>query len=154
LRAAHRLPCLFAPSWAVTGPRAFPVRPSRSPSRDARARPDRAPLPAGPVSEGARRVLGAVPGTGTRTGTAAVRTVRPAKGVVMTENGEDATLTRRPATPDLRLASDARGEVPPLDAAREARARVGDEDGPELPRDRNQAILEAAKQVGAVLKRG
>lgn len=72
----------------------------------------------------------------------------------MTENGEDATLTRRPATPDLRLASDARGEVPPLDAAREARARVGDEDGPELPRDRNQAILEAAKQVGAVLKRG
>ncbi|MFJ5559333.1 nucleotidyltransferase family protein [Streptomyces sp. NPDC093250] len=71
----------------------------------------------------------------------------------MTENGEDAALTRRPATPDLRLASDAPGEAPPLDTRGEMRAPLEDE-GPELPRDRNQAILEAAKQVGAVLKRG
>ncbi|MEU5524843.1 nucleotidyltransferase family protein [Streptomyces sp. NPDC047860] len=71
----------------------------------------------------------------------------------MTENGEDAALTRRPATPDLRLASDAPGEAPPLDTRGEMQPPVEDE-GPELPRDRNQAILEAAKQVGAVLKRG
>ncbi|GHH93945.1 nucleotidyltransferase family protein [Streptomyces capillispiralis] len=69
----------------------------------------------------------------------------------MTENGEDATLVRRPGSPDLRLAPDAPGQAPPLDV------RCGpspDESEAELPRDRNQAILEAAKQVGAVLKRG
>ncbi|MEU3099091.1 nucleotidyltransferase family protein [Streptomyces sp. NPDC006967] len=71
----------------------------------------------------------------------------------MTENGEDTTLARRSAAPDLRPASHAPGAAPPLDVRGEAPLQVED-DGPELPRDRNQAILEAAKQVGAVLKRG
>ncbi|MFF1273256.1 nucleotidyltransferase family protein [Streptomyces marokkonensis] len=71
----------------------------------------------------------------------------------MTENGEDATLVRRPAPPDLRLASNAPAGAPPPAVEREAGPQV-DDDVPELPRDRNQAILEAAKQVGAVLKRG
>ncbi|MFC8373619.1 MULTISPECIES: nucleotidyltransferase family protein [unclassified Streptomyces] len=69
----------------------------------------------------------------------------------MTENGEDATLARPPGTRELRLATDAPGPVP----AHTVRSGTPDrEDDPELPRDRNQAILEAAKQVGAVLKRG
>ncbi|MBJ6647783.1 nucleotidyltransferase family protein [Streptomyces griseoincarnatus] len=58
----------------------------------------------------------------------------------MAENREDAVRT----APELRLASEGPGEVPPHVPADEA----------DLPRDRNQAILEAAKQVGAVLKRG
>ncbi|MEV5045855.1 hypothetical protein AB0N20_14700 [Streptomyces griseoincarnatus] len=58
----------------------------------------------------------------------------------MAENREDAVRT----APELRLASEGPGEVPPYVPADEA----------DLPRDRNQAILEAAKQVGAVLKRG
>ncbi|MBT3149591.1 nucleotidyltransferase family protein [Streptomyces sp. CHD11] len=71
----------------------------------------------------------------------------------MTENGEDTTPGAvRPASPDLRLASDAPGNPPPI-APAEVRPPV-EGDVPELPRDRNQAILEAAKQVGAVLKRG
>ncbi|MGW4026861.1 nucleotidyltransferase family protein [Streptomyces sp. NPDC005009] len=69
----------------------------------------------------------------------------------MTENGEDATLARPPGTRELRLATDAPGPVPAHTVRSGARDR---EDDPELPRDRNQAILEAAKQVGAVLKRG
>ncbi|CAL9365245.1 nucleotidyltransferase family protein [Streptomyces griseomycini] len=59
----------------------------------------------------------------------------------MTQNGEDTTLVRHPGPPDLRLATDAPGGRPEEECA-------------DLPRDRNQAILEAAKQVGAVLKRG
>ncbi|EMF28592.1 nucleotidyltransferase family protein [Streptomyces pseudogriseolus] len=70
----------------------------------------------------------------------------------MTENGEDAARARRPGTPDLRLASEAPGEAPPLDVR--AEPPIGPADEADLPRDRNQAILEAAKQVGAVLKRG
>ncbi|MFF5160227.1 nucleotidyltransferase family protein [Streptomyces sp. NPDC000348] len=69
----------------------------------------------------------------------------------MTENGEDATLARPPGTRELRLATDVPGPVPAHAVRSGARAR---EDDPELPRDRNQAILEAAKRVGAVLKRG
>ena len=69
----------------------------------------------------------------------------------MTENGEDATLARPPGTRELRLATDAPGPVPAHTVRSGARDQ---EDDPELPRDRNQAILEAAKQVGAVLKRG
>ncbi|KES03932.1 hypothetical protein BU52_27840 [Streptomyces toyocaensis] len=71
----------------------------------------------------------------------------------MTENGEDATLVRRPAPPDLRLASDALAGASPPAVGREAGPQAEDAE-PDLPRDRNQAILEAAKQVGAVLKRG
>lgn len=69
----------------------------------------------------------------------------------MTENGEDATLARPPGPPELRLATGVPGPVPAHAARSGARAQ---EDDPELPRDRNQAILEAAKQVGSVLKRG
>lgn len=58
----------------------------------------------------------------------------------MAENGEGAARAR----PGLRLASEVPGEAPPAGAVDDA----------DLPRDRNQAILEAAKQVGAVLKRG
>ncbi|MFE9773207.1 nucleotidyltransferase family protein [Streptomyces sp. NPDC005931] len=65
----------------------------------------------------------------------------------MTENGDDATLVRRPEIPDLRLAPDTSGWVPSRETPRH------DEPEPDLPLDRNQAILEAAKQVGAVLKR-
>ncbi|MFF0363446.1 nucleotidyltransferase family protein [Streptomyces fungicidicus] len=70
----------------------------------------------------------------------------------MTEDGEDATLARPPGgTRELRLATDTPGQavahIPPGGAR-------ADGDDPGLPRDRNQAILEAAKQVGAVLKRG
>ncbi|MER5995325.1 MULTISPECIES: nucleotidyltransferase family protein [Streptomyces] len=71
----------------------------------------------------------------------------------MTENGEDATLVRRPGAPDLRLATGAPGQAPPTVAAAQG-GRPGEEGPDDLPRDRNQAILEAAKQVGAVLKRG
>ncbi|MEV8596032.1 nucleotidyltransferase family protein [Streptomyces sp. NPDC052012] len=64
----------------------------------------------------------------------------------MTENSEDTAHVRRPGIPELRLAGDASGRpAPPPTPPGEAE--------PELPRDRNQAILEAAKQVGAVLKR-
>lgn len=69
----------------------------------------------------------------------------------MAENGEDAAPTRRTAPPDLRLAPVGPGEVPPPGARPSDLPECA---GPELPRDRNQAILEAAKQVGAVLKRG
>ncbi|MFE4050023.1 nucleotidyltransferase family protein [Streptomyces sp. YIM B13518] len=69
----------------------------------------------------------------------------------MTENGEDATLARPSGPRELRLATDLPGPVPAHTVRSGAR---GQEDDPELPRDRNQAILEAAKQVGAVLKRG
>ncbi|MFI1422223.1 nucleotidyltransferase family protein [Streptomyces sp. NPDC020731] len=69
----------------------------------------------------------------------------------MTENGEDATLARPPGARELRLARDIPGPVPAHTVRSGTRAQ---EDDPELPRDRNQAILEAAKQVGAVLKRG
>ncbi|WP_030869513.1 nucleotidyltransferase family protein [Streptomyces sp. NRRL S-37] len=69
----------------------------------------------------------------------------------MTENGEDAALARPPGARELRLATDAPGPVPAHTVRGGARDQ---EDDPELPRDRNQAILEAAKRVGAVLKRG
>ncbi|EFL37602.1 nucleotidyltransferase family protein [Streptomyces griseoflavus] len=70
----------------------------------------------------------------------------------MTEDGEDETLARRPGgTRELRLATDTPGQAAAHIPPGGARA---DGDDPGLPRDRNQAILEAAKQVGAVLKRG
>ncbi|MBD9735554.1 MULTISPECIES: nucleotidyltransferase family protein [unclassified Streptomyces] len=64
----------------------------------------------------------------------------------MTENGDDTPFVGRTGIPDLRLATDVSGQAP---------VGVAPSGGPEaeLPRDRNQAILEAAKQVGAVLKR-
>ncbi|MEU6914202.1 nucleotidyltransferase family protein [Streptomyces olindensis] len=65
----------------------------------------------------------------------------------MTQNGDDVTLVRRPGVPDLRPAAPQSPEpAPPQDAQ-------ADEPPQELPLDRNQAILEAAKQVGALLKR-
>ncbi|PZH05429.1 hypothetical protein C1I97_18930 [Streptomyces sp. NTH33] len=62
----------------------------------------------------------------------------------MTRNGGDAAPARRAGSPGLRLAAGRGGQPSPH--------------GPEpqdrhLPHDRNQAILEAAKQVGALLKR-
>ncbi|MFG2603577.1 hypothetical protein ACGFT2_08520 [Streptomyces sp. NPDC048514] len=60
----------------------------------------------------------------------------------MTQDREDATRARRPETGGLHLATDG----------------VGQQDGPapdppDLPQDRSQAILEATKQIGALLKR-
>ncbi|MBV7698331.1 nucleotidyltransferase family protein [Streptomyces sp. TRM70350] len=60
----------------------------------------------------------------------------------MVQNGEDTTLAPRAQGPGLRLAAQPAEDRPEPEAARE------------LPRDRNQAILEAAKQVGTLLKRG
>lgn len=64
----------------------------------------------------------------------------------MTQNGEDATLARRPErpeVPELRLAPDAPEQPPPSVP----------QPPDDLPWDRSQAILEAAKKVGALLKR-
>ncbi|MFF5025235.1 nucleotidyltransferase family protein [Streptomyces collinus] len=60
----------------------------------------------------------------------------------MTQNGEEATPAPRPEVTGLRLAADSPvrpGTAPP--------------GALELPQDRSQAILEAAKQIGALLKR-
>ncbi|MFI8192328.1 nucleotidyltransferase family protein [Streptomyces sp. NPDC085946] len=64
----------------------------------------------------------------------------------MTQNGDEAMLARQPGIAGLRLAPDSSGHAPPQDPALEDPEQL-------LPRDRNQAILEAAKQVGALLKR-
>lgn len=68
----------------------------------------------------------------------------------MTENGGNAPLVRRPGVPGVRPATDAPGRTP--ESTGETPERPGEENTA-LPRDRNQAILEAAKQVGAILKR-
>ncbi|MEU2221800.1 hypothetical protein [Streptomyces sp. NPDC018347] len=60
----------------------------------------------------------------------------------MTQNGEDTAPLRRPDVTGLRLAPDG-PECRPAATAEPA----------ELPQDRSQAILEAAKQIGAILKR-
>ncbi len=62
----------------------------------------------------------------------------------MTQNGENTTPARRPAFPELRPVTD--GPVRPP-------ARDPLSPNEELPRDRSQAILEAAKQIGAILKK-
>ncbi|MFD7284063.1 nucleotidyltransferase family protein [Streptomyces sp. NPDC059862] len=59
----------------------------------------------------------------------------------MTQNSDDATLAPRVGIPDLPQAA----QLP------RPHHRAGE---PELPRDRTQAILEATKQVGALLKQG
>ncbi|MEU9479819.1 hypothetical protein [Streptomyces sp. NPDC048191] len=60
----------------------------------------------------------------------------------MTHNGEDTAPLRRPEVTELRLAADGpdRSTTPAPGQA-------------ELPQDRSQAILEAAKEIGALLKR-
>lgn len=63
----------------------------------------------------------------------------------MTQNQESATPALRPGLPELRPV----GDSPVEPTAREP-GRLPNQ---ELPRDRSQAILEAAKQVGALLKR-
>jgi hypothetical protein len=60
----------------------------------------------------------------------------------MTHNGEETASVRRPEVTELRLATD--GSRQPVSPGRES---------PELPHDRSQAILEAAKEIGALLKR-
>ena len=60
----------------------------------------------------------------------------------MTQHGEETDPVRRPEVTELRLAADG----PKQSAA----AAAGVQD---LPQDRSQAILEAAKQIGALLKR-
>ncbi|MBL1084330.1 nucleotidyltransferase family protein [Streptomyces actinomycinicus] len=60
----------------------------------------------------------------------------------MTQNGEESTSTRRPEITGLRLAEDA---PEPADPPAPGPA--------DLPQDRSQAILEATKQIGALLKR-
>lgn len=60
----------------------------------------------------------------------------------MTHNGEDTTPLRRPEVTELRLAAD--GPDPEFSSA---------PDSAQLPHDRSQAILEAAKEIGALLKR-
>ncbi|WP_367318949.1 hypothetical protein [Streptomyces sp. HUAS ZL42] len=62
----------------------------------------------------------------------------------MTQNGEDTTPARPSGIPELRLATE--GPEPPPPHERPPQAQ-------HLPRDHSQAILEAAKQVGALLKR-
>ncbi|MBZ9639141.1 nucleotidyltransferase family protein [Streptomyces sp. PSKA30] len=59
----------------------------------------------------------------------------------MTQNSDDATLAPRVGIPDLPQAA----QLP------RPHRRAGE---PELPRDRTQAILEATKQVGTLLKQG
>ncbi|WP_369174384.1 hypothetical protein AB5J49_43455 [Streptomyces sp. R28] len=63
----------------------------------------------------------------------------------MTRNRESATPARRAGAPRLRPV----GESPIQPGSREPHAH----NNQEPPRDRSQAILEAAKQVGALLKR-
>jgi hypothetical protein len=99
----------------------------------------------------------------------------------MTQHGEEAILARRAEAPDLRLATDTEeppgpgatpqpgeaavpgdltpesrtsGSPPPEGRALGAPPPVGPlpEEELELPPDRSQAILEAAKRVGALLK--
>ncbi|MFG2359903.1 hypothetical protein [Streptomyces sp. NPDC048521] len=60
----------------------------------------------------------------------------------MTHNGEETAPARRPEVTELRLATD--GTDQQVSPAPEAS---------NLPQDRSQAILEAAKQIGALLKR-
>ncbi len=60
----------------------------------------------------------------------------------MTHNGEDTAPLRRPEVTELRLAAD--GPDPEFSSA---------PDSAQLPHDRSQAILEAAKEIGALLKR-
>ncbi|MFE9834330.1 hypothetical protein ACFYP4_04150 [Streptomyces sp. NPDC005551] len=60
----------------------------------------------------------------------------------MTQNADDAALDQRQISPELRLAA-----VHPQEAGRLDPHELS------LPRDRNQAILEAAKQVGSTLKK-
>ncbi|MEU6553849.1 hypothetical protein ABZ915_26765 [Streptomyces sp. NPDC046915] len=71
----------------------------------------------------------------------------------MTRNGEDVTLARRRA--ELRLAAEgsARTPVPTEPVPPAPTEPVPHPQARELPQDRSQAILEAAKRVGAVLKR-
>lgn len=92
----------------------------------------------------------------------------------MTQNGEEAILARRAEMPDLRLATDmrapSRGETPTGEdpspregprsegaphegSLREGALQEGVPPEGELPPDRSQAILEAAKRVGALLKK-
>lgn len=65
----------------------------------------------------------------------------------MTRNGGDAEPARQAGPPGLRLAAGGGRQVP-LHGPHEPH-----EQGEPLPRDRSQAILEAAKQVGTLLKR-
>jgi hypothetical protein len=60
----------------------------------------------------------------------------------MTRHADDDALEQRPGVAELRLATGDTGLVPQNDVL------TGD-----LPLDRNQAILQAAKQVGSILKR-
>ncbi|GAA2447684.1 nucleotidyltransferase domain-containing protein [Streptomyces glaucus] len=60
----------------------------------------------------------------------------------MTQHADDNAFDQRAGVPELRLAAGGPAPVPRHDVT-----------GGDLPLDRNQAILEAAKQVGAILKR-
>ncbi|CAL9340855.1 hypothetical protein SUDANB58_00264 [Streptomyces sp. enrichment culture] len=60
----------------------------------------------------------------------------------MTQHADDNALYQRAGVPELRLAAGDPELVPQNDVL-----------GDELPLDRNQAILQAAKQVGAILKK-
>ncbi|MFD1658598.1 nucleotidyltransferase family protein [Streptomyces caeni] len=64
----------------------------------------------------------------------------------MTPNADDAAVGASGRVPDLRVAGEHLEHPPP----RALRDQGQEQD---LPRDRNQAILEAAKQVGTLLKR-
>ncbi|MGW2650510.1 hypothetical protein ACWC2T_37875 [Streptomyces sp. NPDC001393] len=67
----------------------------------------------------------------------------------MSHNGEGAPL-RRPEVTELRLAGD--GPDRPV-AAASGQPDVPAPGQPDLPQDRSQAILEATKEIGALLKR-
>jgi hypothetical protein len=70
----------------------------------------------------------------------------------MPQNGEDVTRARRRA--ELRLAAEGSAPAPaPTGSAPVPTEPVPHPQARELPQDRSQAILEAAKRVGAVLKR-
>ncbi|MEV6963282.1 hypothetical protein AB0M97_29825 [Streptomyces sp. NPDC051207] len=78
----------------------------------------------------------------------------------MTQHGEEAILARRAEAPDLRLTTDTEkppghGEAPQSGQAPASPPPAGpppEEELP-LPPDRTQAILEATKRVGALLKK-
>ncbi|MFE9453712.1 hypothetical protein [Streptomyces sp. NPDC006739] len=66
----------------------------------------------------------------------------------MTQNGEETTPARRREATELRLAPEG-----PERPATVARHSPDPPDAEDLPRDRSQAILETAKQMGALLKK-
>jgi hypothetical protein len=134
------------------GPRVDGPVGSRSP------RPTRTPYTAGwwgrdtgseanrtgrPVSGASLRVPGGLAVRILRTGPpGGPATDRPGKGAAKTQHADDDALGQAAGVAELRLATGDPDLGPPNDVPAE-----------DLPLDRNQAILQATKQVGSILKR-